>query len=140
MHGAAYGVEIWGEYRMTPWWRLSASFDELSEHLKFTPSSSGLLGIAQAGDDPEHQASLRSSMNLGQTVTFDNDLRYVGELPDPRVPAYMELDSRVGWNLSDRLRLSLSGFNLLHERHQEFPEPLADPVQRSFLAGLQWRF
>ena len=92
------------------------------------------------GDDAPQQASLRSSMNLGHAVTLDADLRYAGVLPDPRVPAYVELNSRIGWNVSDSVRLSLSGFNLLHDHHLEFPASQANPVPRSFLAGLQWRF
>jgi iron complex outermembrane receptor protein len=46
----------------------------------------------------------------------------------------------VGWNLTERMQLSLSGFNLLHERHQEFPAPEANAVPRSFTADLSWRF
>ena len=79
-------------------------------------------------------------MNLGPDVTLDADLRYVGVLPNPHVPAYVELDASVGWNVSDRVRLSLAGFNLLHARHQEFPAPEASAVPRSFSAGMQWRF
>lgn len=140
MRGDTYGVEIWGDYRVTPWWRLSASVNHLIENLKFTSKSSGALGVAQAGDDPKYQASLKSSMNLGPTVTLDGNLRYVGALPDPRVPAYLELDARLGWDLTERVRLSVSGFNLLHERHQEFPAPQANAVSRRAFVGLQWRF
>jgi len=97
------------------------------------------LGVAQLGDDPRYQASLKSSMDLAHAVTLDADLRYVGALPDPSAPAYVELNARVGWKISRRLQLSLSGFNLLHDRHQELPAP-ALPVPRSVLVGLQWGF
>jgi iron complex outermembrane receptor protein len=140
MQGHTYGVEVWGEYRVTPWWRLVAAFDELDEHLTFKAGASGLLGAAQAGDDPKNQASLRSSMNLGRNVTLDADLRYVSALPSPFVPAYVELNSRIGWNVTDRVQLSLSGFNLLHAHHLEFPADGATAVPRSFLAELRWRF
>jgi iron complex outermembrane receptor protein len=50
------------------------------------------------------------------------------------------LNSRFGWRLSPRVEVSLSGFNLLHDRHQEFPGPAAEAVPRSLLAGVQWRF
>ena len=139
IEGDTYGLEAWGDYRLTPWWRLVATFDLLEEHLKFKPGASGLLGVAQEGDDPEHQAQLRSSMNLGSRVTFDADLRYVGALPNPFLPAYAELNTRIGWNVTDRLQLSLSGFNLLHDRHQELPAPGANAVPRSFFAEVKWR-
>ncbi len=55
------------------------------------------------------------------------------------MPSYVELNSRLGWNVSERVQLSLSGFNLLHARHQEFPDP-ATYVQRSFFAEARFRF
>jgi iron complex outermembrane receptor protein len=140
LHGNSYGVEAWGDYQLTAWWRLSASFEELNEHFNFTPGSSMLLGTAQLGDDPQQRASLHSAMNLGAEITFDADLRYVSELPNPSVPAYVELNTSVGWKVSDGLRLSLSGFNLLHPRHQEFPASEANAVPRSFAIELQQRF
>lgn len=140
LKGNAYGFEAWGDYQPLPWWRLSASFDSLSEHFDFTPAATlESIGIAQIGDDPSSSATLRSSMNLGDDVTVDADFRYVGRLPNPRVPAYAELNANVGWNVSDDVRLSLSGFNLLHAKHQEFPAPDANAVPRGFAVGLQWR-
>jgi len=140
LRGSAYGFEAWGDYQPLPWWRLSASFNELSEHFDFTPAATlASIGVAQIGDDPTNSATLRSSMNLGDDVTFDADLRYSGKLPNPVVPAYVELNASVGWNVSDSVRLSLSGFNLLHAKHQEFPAPDANAVPRSYAVGLQWR-
>ena len=138
--GNAYGFEAWADYQPLPWWRLSASFNALSEHFNFAPAATlPGIGVAQIGDDPSSAATLRSSMNLSDALTFDADLRYAGRLPNPRVPAYVELNSSIGWNVSDDVRLSLSGFNLLHAKHQEFPAPDANAVPRSFAVGLQWR-
>jgi iron complex outermembrane recepter protein len=141
LEGDTYGVEVWGNYQLYSWWRLSASVNELEEHFKFAPgSTSAILGVAQIGDDPHETATLRSSMDITADVNFDWDLRYVSKLPDPVVPAYVEMNASLGWNLSHAVRLSLSGFNLLHARHQEFPASVADAVPRSFSVGLQWRF
>lgn len=140
MQGHTYGLETWGEYRMTPWWRLRASYNLLRQHLKFKPGASGLLGTQQAGNDPPSQASLTSSMNLGTHMTMDASMRYVDALPDPHVPAYVELNSRIAWKLSDRMQLSVSGFNLLHDHHQEWGSSSANVVARSYLANLQWLF
>jgi len=140
LKGDTYGFEAWGDYQVLPWWRLSASVNLLEKQLSFEPGASGLLGVAQAGDDPEHQAQLKSSMNLARNITLDGDLRYVDALPNPHVPAYVELNGRIGWRLSPRIEASLSGFNLLHDRHMEFPGPAAEAVPRSVVAGLQCRF
>ncbi|MGN2253747.1 TonB-dependent receptor plug domain-containing protein [Frateuria sp. GZRe12] len=121
MEGHTYGVEAWGSYAISDWWQLGAGFDAQRQHLGFKPGASGLLGAAQAGDDPKYQGFLRSMMNLSDSWTLYADLRGVDALPDPKVPGYMELDLRIGWLVNDKLELSLSGSNLLHAWHQEYP-------------------
>jgi len=141
LEGYTYGVEGWGNYQLNSWWRLSASINELREHFDFKPGATGAaVGVSQISDDPHETATFRSAMNLWSDVTFDWDLRYVSKLPNPVVPAYVETNASVGWNVSEAVRLSLSGFNLLHARHQELPASEANAVPRSFSAGLQWRF
>jgi len=140
MEGDVHGVEAWASYQASDWWRISAGFNLQHEDLKFAPGASGLLGVSQAGDDPRHQAQLRSTMNLMEGVTFDADLRDVGQLPDPKVPEYAELNARLGWRVSDALELSLAGFNLLHARHQEYVASAAEEVKRNFFVETRWRF
>ena len=136
IEGATYGVEAWADYQVLEGWRLSVGAAQEHENLRFQPWSSGLLGTSQVGDDPSYHAMLRSSANLTARLTFDATLRYVGSLPDPAVPAYTELNARLGWQLSSRCDLALTGLNLLHAHHQEFPAP-ADLVGRSFLASIE---
>ena len=136
--GSTYGFEAWGEARIQPWWRLSGGVSTLHEDLSFAPGALGLVGLQQDGQDPKVQASLKSSMDLGRRFTLDGDLRYVGALPNGVVPAYLELNSRLGWNITDRLQVSVSGRNLLHAQHVEYPGGLA--IHRSVYADLQWRF
>ena len=140
MEGSTHGLEAWADYKLADWWRLSAGLNLLRENLKFKPGASGILGVAQAGDDPKTQASLRSSMNLGGAVTLDADLRYVSALPDPRVPSYVELGGRVGWAVTPRVQLSLSGLNLLHDKHQEWPAASASEPRRTITADMRLRF
>ena len=141
MEGLIYGVEVWGSYQPTDWWRLSAGFNFQHEHLHFLPGSSGFGGVNFAADDPNHQAQIRSSINFGSGVTWDADLRYVGRLPNPVVPDYGELNTRVAWKVSDSLEVSVSGLNLLHPQHVEFIEAgLSDEVPRSYFVETRWRF
>jgi iron complex outermembrane recepter protein len=138
LQGNVHGVEIWASLQAMDWWRLDAGFNIQHEDLSFQPGSSMLLGIAQAGDDPHHQASLRSSMNLLDNLNFDADFRYVGALPNPQVPEYVELNARLGWKLSDTLSVSLSGFNLLHGQHLEYPG--GDLIRRTAYLETRLRF
>ena len=81
-------------------------------------------------------------MNLGDGVTWDADLRYVGKLHDPGVPEYVELNTRLGWKITSFWDVSLSGLNLLHASHPEFAAPGApiEEIPRSFLIEARWRF
>ncbi|MGZ3272692.1 MAG: TonB-dependent receptor plug domain-containing protein [Caulobacteraceae bacterium] len=138
--GDTYGLEVWADYRATDWWRLGASAGLMGERFRFKPGSSGLLGVAQVGDDPGQTVKLKSSMTLPHGLMFDAALRYYSPLPDPRVPTYTELNARLAWAVTDRLRLAVSGRNLLNPRRQEFPAPQADAVPRSVFASLSWGF
>jgi iron complex outermembrane receptor protein len=93
--------------------------------------------VALVGDDPKRQARLKSCMDLGNAVTSDAELRYLGVLPNPRVPAFVELNSRLGWNVTDRLQVSLSG--LLHDHHQAFIAQASNAAPRGLFAELRWR-
>jgi iron complex outermembrane receptor protein len=138
MEGHVQGLEAWAEYKVQAWWRLSAGATALEKHLKFKPGSSGILGVAQAGDDPRRQAFLRSSMDLPRRVSLDADLRYVSDLPEPRTPSYMELGGRLAWAMNDRAEIALVGRNLLHDRHPEYPQ--GTQIPRAVSVDLQWRF
>jgi iron complex outermembrane receptor protein len=140
MDGHTYGAEAWANYQVSDWCVVTLAFNQLYESLHFKPGSSGLLGIAQAGDDPSHQAHLRSSMNLSSKLTLDADLRYVSTLPNPRVSAYEELNARLGWHISKQWDVALSGRNLLHAHHQEFSVPPSDAISRSAVLDARWRF
>jgi iron complex outermembrane receptor protein len=140
IQGSTYGLEAWADWSATDWWRLGAGLDVMGERLRFKPGSSGLLGLAQAGDDPGQTVKLKSSITLPHGVLFDTYLRYYSALPDPRVPAYAELTARVAWAVTKQLRVAVSGQNLLNPKHQEFPAPGADAVPRSLFVSLSWGF
>jgi iron complex outermembrane receptor protein len=141
MAGDTYGIELWGNYQLTDWWRLSPGFSTVHKRLHFEPGASGILGLAQAGDDPHGHGSLTSSMDLGRNVTFDASLRYVAALPDPALPSYYEMGARIGWRACKSLELSVTGSNLLNARHYEFPAAAGgEQITRSVIAQGEWSF
>ena len=141
MAGTVFGVEVWGNLQVTDWWRLSAGFNLQHEDLRFLAGSTQLAGLAFVSDDPGHQASLHSAMDLGHDVTWDVYLRDVGVLPHPGVPGYVEASTRIAWNVTKSVQVSLSGFNLLHARHREFFEDgTTTDIPRSVLAQVRVRF
>ncbi len=135
--GHSYGLEAWANANLLSWWTLSAGATLLDEDFHFKPGASGIIGTWQNGVDPGHYLTLRSSMNLGPAVAFDLDFRAVGRLPHAGVPAYSELGGRLAWTVSNHFALSLSGANLLHAHHVEYPG--GDAISRTVMAGLEWR-
>lgn len=100
MAGRTQGAEVWANYEVARWWRVSLGGNILREYLHFAPGSGGLGGIQQAGSDPGHQFALRSSMGFSHGITFETGLRQIGSLPDPAVPAYTEVDAHLSWAVS----------------------------------------
>ena len=141
MSGNVYGIEAWGDFQVTKWWRLSPGISALHEDLTFLPGSLTVAGLAFVADDPPHQASIKSSMDFGHGVTLWADLREVGALPHPVVPGYVELDANVTWAVTSKIELSLAGYNLLHPEHLEFVEPgVSTEVPRMVLAQMRVHF
>jgi iron complex outermembrane receptor protein len=140
MQGRTFGIEAWGNWQLTPEWRLSPSFTWLRERFTFKPGASALLSVAQAADDPSSHAAITSSVDLPHGVTLDATARYVGALPAPAIHSYYEMDLRCGWRVSRAWDLSISGNNLLHARHAEFPAPNGEYITRSVFAETKWKF
>jgi iron complex outermembrane receptor protein len=141
MEGNTYGVETWGEYRLLSWWRVNAGLTVLRKNLHLEPGATTVALDQHQGNDPDFQWSLRSSMDLTDTVEWDFGLRTVDSLPSPAVPAYTSLDTRLGWHVTPDLELSLAGFNLLDDRHPETGQPASrGELRRTVYAGVRLRF
>jgi iron complex outermembrane receptor protein len=142
LKGDTWGLEGRVSWQAAPWWRLHAEYAWFDKDLSFDPGSYDPTGGTAEGNDPRNRAVLRSQVDLPGRCEFDGTLRYVSRLPAPVVPAYTELDLRLGWQASDRLELSLVGQNLLHASHPEFgpPTPLREEIQRGAYGKVTWRF
>ena len=138
MQGDTYGLELWADLQVLPWWRLSPGVTTLHKELHFNAGAAQVVGVAQAGDDPSVQASLTSSMDLPRGITWDASLRRVNALPDPAAPGYYELDTRLAWQVSAQLQLAIIGGDLLHARHLEYPSPDGEEIARSFMLQIRW--
>jgi iron complex outermembrane receptor protein len=141
MEGDTYGVELWGSYGISDWWQLKAGYTYLQKNLRFKPGSGDILGVQAAGNDPHHQFSARSIMNLWHNIDLDLVLRTVDNLPNPNVPGYVTMDTRLGWKVLKNTELSVSGFNLLDDRHPEFGNvPGRSEIDRTFYVKVLWNF
>jgi iron complex outermembrane receptor protein len=138
MEGRVRGLEAWGTLQAAPSWRLSAGALFLDKDLRFKPDSTD-SNVAAAGNDPKHQFSLRSSLDLAGNQHFEVMARHVGELPNPAVPAYTALDARYAWQLRRSLELSLTAQNLFDHSHPEFgAAPNRSEIERGVFVRAKW--
>ncbi|HEY9508985.1 MAG TPA: TonB-dependent receptor, partial [Verrucomicrobiae bacterium] len=124
------------------------AYNLLKEDLRVKSGKSDINDALNETADPQHQFSLRSSMDLPHRVELDAALRWVDTLHNNRgstvgtVPSYFELDVRLGWHPTDRLELSIVGQNLLHDQHPEygFPDSTREEITRSVYGKVTWRW
>lgn len=106
-------------------------------------AGSGDTGTARAveGGSPEHQAGLRAFWQSSPHWSAGGFLRYVGTVrpTNGKVPAYAELNLRLGWRPVQPLELALVGENLLDPQHGEARTAVSyTEVERSVLLELNW--
>jgi iron complex outermembrane receptor protein len=148
VEGSTDGLEFSGNYQVSEAWTLHAGYTLLLEHLEIKPGQTDLNNALNETSDPRHQLSLRSALILPLRVQWDAGLRWVDTLHNNNgaiagtVPSYFELNTRVAWRANERLELSLTGENLLHDRHPEYgyPSPARVEIERSVYGRLAWRY
>jgi iron complex outermembrane receptor protein len=140
--GETHGLEAWGDWRVLPWWRLSAGLNLQHKDLHVEPGFVDISAGQSEGFDPGYQAMLRSSMDLPHSIELDAGIRFVGALTNAPVSQYAEATFRIGWHVTERIDVSLAGSNMFSPHHVE-TVTLGNPIQfpqRSVYAGLRWKF
>jgi len=141
MEGKSTGVEAWSTWQVTKSWRLSAGAFYMDEDLRMKPGSTDITGTSAAGNDPTHQFTLRSSLDLPHRTELDIDVRNVGRLPNPVVPSYTAVDMRIGWHVNNDVELSLVGTNLFDPEHPEIGRPATrSEISRGVYGKVLWHF
>src|SRR5690606_26904570 len=114
----------------------------LKKDLSVKPNSLDLNGGTAESNDPENQFLIQSTLQLPARLEMGTVLRYIDKLPDPRVPAYVGVDVRVGWQLSNSLALNLVGQNIIDGPRSEFipSSPSPRQIEPSIYGKISWRY
>jgi iron complex outermembrane receptor protein len=128
VQGSSYGAEFSCTYQPADWWRLRGGYNYLHKDLSVKPGRSDANNASAESNDATHQAMVQSMMDLTSKTSVGLLLRYVGDLPKPKVEGYVGLDVRFAYRPISNLELSIVGQNLLQESHVEFI-PTAPPVK-----------
>lgn len=137
------GVEVSVDWRPLEWWRLQTSYTYLSIRMGSTDSIDPTRGDLP-GENPQHQVSARSMMQLPGNLEFDVWGRYVDKLPALGVPSYASLDLRLAWKPTKQWELALVGQNLVDTHRPEFTATILpqaqSEVQRGAYVKATWRY
>jgi iron complex outermembrane receptor protein len=138
--GTSWGIEAWGQVQVAPWWRLNAGFTTLDKDFRLKPGENDLENFISLGNDAGFIGQLGSRLDLGPDVGLDLQLRHYGSRPRPAVPAYTDVDARLGWRVTSAVELYVSGINLLHDRRRESEDrSRGQLVQRMVTLGARFR-
>lgn len=145
MDGTTYGAEVSAEWKVTGRWSLSPGYAFLEMHLHTDAGSTDTGTAADTqGSNPQHQAQLRSHVDLRRRLFWDSSLYYVGALPAQQLPSYIRLDTQLRWHVGEQTEFSIVGQNLLQNLHTEsndfYTIVNASQVKRGVYAKLTWRF
>lgn len=136
------GFELATAVKALPWWRVKMAYTLLE--LVKKESDPGATFMDLKGQNPQHQVSLRSAMDLTKSVDLDLWLRYASELRDFAIGSYVTLDARLAWRPIKDMELSLVGQNLLRQRHMEFMPQFISTQSAAIGPGMygkvSWKF
>jgi iron complex outermembrane receptor protein len=123
LKGRTWGLEESWVLQATPWCRLGATYSLLS--MKFERREGAPLETSDAGigNDPRGQASAHAYLGVGRRLHAYAAVRYVGALPDPKIPSYLVGDLTTEWTWSSRVTTVLGVRDIGSGNRQEF-EPL----------------
>ena len=120
LNGRSTGIEIGVNIQPVSRWRTHVSYTRLDTEITPDPGSRDASGGVNEANDPDHLFSVRSSLDLGRNIEVDAFVRGSSALPNPALPAYAEMNARLGWRPSERFEAALVGQDLLEDRHAEF--------------------
>jgi iron complex outermembrane receptor protein len=135
--GKVYGFELASEWYASHWVRFKPAYTYLENRIEYSPTD------ILSSQDPRHQLSLRTSLDLPRNVNCDVWFRHVSRL-SATINSYDTIDARIGWKCTRNLEISVIGQNLLDSHHAEFqPEALhtvGTEMERGVYGKVVWTF
>ena len=145
VYGETEGFEISAKIQVMDRWTLSPGYTYLHMDMRKQPYSLDTTTIFDTeGSSPQHQAQLRSAVNISENFSVNTSVAFVDRLPAQQIASYTRVDSNLIWRPKTGVEMSLVGQNLLHERHLEsndiFTSVNSSQMVRSVYAKITLRF
>ncbi len=152
--GTGYGVEFAANWQARSWLSMNFSYTWQDLDIEYKdPSLAGTLGNPKSViTSPEHQAAIRTSIELSEHWQSNLWLRYVdginsrNSLDDSTnlpVDSYFNFDANVVYKPSKNMEIMLAGQNLLNSSQLQYIAELLAPVteiDRVVYAKVTWSF
>jgi len=138
-----YGLEATLDWRPMHDWRLQGHYAWMQ-----TKVSQGKVPEQLVPDflgvSPDVQVSIRSTVDLTPTVSWDVWVRHIGKIDLYAAPAHTTLDMRLAWQATKDVEFSVVGQNLGDRAHYEYVGQYFHSVpteqQRRWYVKAHWRF
>lgn len=137
--GDTFGIEFQSQWNVTNACRLMAGYTWLHMQLDKTTNR----------DTPQHQAYLRSDVDVAKNLELNGVAYYVDQsthavgIASLTNPSYVRFDLGLSWRPTKAWDLSLWGQNLLDDRHSEFfsyHTSFLIETPRSLFGKVTWSF
>jgi iron complex outermembrane recepter protein len=140
--GDTYGAEVSFIQQVTSAWRLRGGYTFLKKELSVKSTSNDQNNASAESNDPSHHFLIQSTLQASEKILIGTVLRYVSELPSPRVKEYFGLDIQFTFKVNKMIQLNLTGQNLLQDHHTEFipSSGIAKGIERSFYGKVICKF
>jgi iron complex outermembrane receptor protein len=128
----ARGVELSGNLQAAPWWRLRGGYTYLEKDVWDKSGHADLTKPHGQWNDPAHQVSLQSMLDLPMGFEVNLSGYYVSSLPEPHVQPRANLAAGLVWRHRG-IEVSVYGRDLADDQDPEFGAgPQREEVPRSF--------
>lgn len=141
MVGEAYGAELSSIWQVTQNLRLSGSYSWYKLTVHHSNQDADMGGTDIETETPEHQASLKSYLDLPYDLQWDTSLYYFSNMY--MTPKHLRCDMRVAWQPTEAMEISFKVENLFDDEHKEYFDNLGlavSAVPRNWYAELKYRF
>jgi iron complex outermembrane receptor protein len=144
-YGETHGIEVAANWHVVNHWTLSPGYSFLTAHIHREFSGHDLItAAATEGNSPNHQAQLRSQVDLPSRWRWNTSVYFVDRLPAQAIPSYTRVDTNVAWQLAEKFSITLAGENLLKDRHLEYAGTdsavSSTTIKRTAYAKITWQF
>ena len=150
LEATSYGAELALAWAPLDWLSVRPFYGYLELDLDPSNSTDTTTAPNLEGAIPQHSAGLHLGLTPTANVGVDGFLRHVDRLPRQQVPAYTELNLRIGWKPLPSLELALVGADLLDSSHPEAgtnpsnqnpnPPPPATEIERAVWLDVTWNW